>query len=55
MASMDSELEQQLLEAGNRLENPPASVDELFPLLDKTAVLADIYDTVHHPLRKLQL
>uniref|UniRef100_A0A2P2LRD8 Uncharacterized protein MANES_16G128500 n=1 Tax=Rhizophora mucronata TaxID=61149 RepID=A0A2P2LRD8_RHIMU len=34
MASTDKELEQQLLEAGKRLENPPASVEELLPLLD---------------------
>uniref|UniRef100_A0A2P2LRE1 Uncharacterized protein n=1 Tax=Rhizophora mucronata TaxID=61149 RepID=A0A2P2LRE1_RHIMU len=35
MASTDKELEQQLLEAGKRLENPPASVEELLPLLDQ--------------------
>ncbi|KAF7817297.1 Sister chromatid cohesion protein PDS5 like B-B [Senna tora] len=34
MASADKELEEQLLEAGNRLVDPPSSVDELLPLLD---------------------
>jgi len=32
--STDKELEQQLLEAGNKLLNPPPSVDELLSLLD---------------------
>ncbi|CAN0855088.1 Sister chromatid cohesion protein PDS5 homolog C [Linum grandiflorum] len=35
MASSDKELEEQLEEAGNKLVNPPSSVDELLPLLDK--------------------
>ncbi|CAL1387975.1 unnamed protein product [Linum trigynum] len=35
MASGDRELEQQLEEAGNKLLNPPSSVDELLPLLDQ--------------------
>ncbi|XP_059643018.1 sister chromatid cohesion protein PDS5 homolog C-like isoform X2 [Cornus florida] len=35
MASVDKELEEQLLEAGNRLLQPPSSVDELLPLLDR--------------------
>ncbi|KAJ8751855.1 hypothetical protein K2173_026054 [Erythroxylum novogranatense] len=35
MASSDKELEHQLLEAGNQLEDPPSSVDELLPLLDR--------------------
>ncbi|KAJ7966255.1 Sister chromatid cohesion PDS5 B-B [Quillaja saponaria] len=35
MASSDKELEEQLLEAGNKLVDPPSSVDELLPLLDK--------------------
>ncbi|KAF2313015.1 hypothetical protein GH714_008758 [Hevea brasiliensis] len=34
MASSDKELEQQLMEAGTKLVNPPSSVDELLPLLD---------------------
>lgn len=34
MASADKELEEQLLEAGNKLVDPPPSVDELLPLLD---------------------
>lgn len=34
MASSDKELEEQLLEAGNMLVDPPSSVDELLPLLD---------------------
>uniref|UniRef100_A0A2K2A8P1 Tudor domain-containing protein n=1 Tax=Populus trichocarpa TaxID=3694 RepID=A0A2K2A8P1_POPTR len=33
--SSDKELEQQLLEAGNKLLNPPPSVDELLSLLDQ--------------------
>ncbi|KAF5743359.1 hypothetical protein HS088_TW09G01427 [Tripterygium wilfordii] len=33
--SADEELEQQLLEAGNRLVDPPSSVDELLALLDQ--------------------
>uniref|UniRef100_A0A5B7B5K5 Tudor domain-containing protein n=1 Tax=Davidia involucrata TaxID=16924 RepID=A0A5B7B5K5_DAVIN len=35
MASADRELEEQLMEAGNRLLQPPSSVDELLPLLDQ--------------------
>lgn len=35
MASSDKELEQQLVEAGNKLKEPPPSVDELLPLLDQ--------------------
>ncbi|CAI0415316.1 unnamed protein product [Linum tenue] len=35
MASADKELEQQLEDAGNKLLNPPSSVDELLPLLDQ--------------------
>lgn len=35
MASTDGELEKQLMEAGNKLLVPPASVDELLPLLDQ--------------------
>lgn len=34
MTSADKELEEQLLEAGNRLLDPPSSVEELLPLLD---------------------
>jgi len=34
MATSDTELEEQLLQAGNRLVDPPSSVDELLPLLD---------------------
>ncbi|XP_028799119.1 uncharacterized protein LOC114754513 isoform X2 [Neltuma alba] len=34
MASADKELEEQLREAGNKLVDPPSSVDELLPLLD---------------------
>lgn len=34
MASSDKELEAQLMEAGNMLVDPPASVEELLPLLD---------------------
>ncbi|KAF2287271.1 hypothetical protein GH714_039505 [Hevea brasiliensis] len=35
MTSLDKELEQQLMEAGTKLVNPPSSVDELLPLLDQ--------------------
>ncbi|XP_031279565.1 nucleolar protein dao-5 [Pistacia vera] len=35
MASSNDELEQQLIEAGNKLLDPPSSVDELLPLLDQ--------------------
>ncbi|XP_022731812.1 biorientation of chromosomes in cell division protein 1-like 1 isoform X2 [Durio zibethinus] len=35
MAASDKELELQLMEAGNRLVEPPPSVDELLPLLDQ--------------------
>ncbi|KAF4377990.1 hypothetical protein G4B88_004597 [Cannabis sativa] len=35
MASSDKDLEVQLLESGNRLVEPPSSVDELLPLLDR--------------------
>jgi len=33
MASADKKLEKELLEAGNKLLNPPSSVDNLFRLL----------------------
>ncbi|KAE8656633.1 transcription initiation factor TFIID subunit 5-like isoform X1 [Hibiscus syriacus] len=35
MAASEKELELQLMEAGNRLVEPPSSVDELIPLLDQ--------------------
>ncbi|KAJ7958504.1 Sister chromatid cohesion protein PDS5-like B-B [Quillaja saponaria] len=35
MASSDKELEEKLFEAGNKLVDPPSSVDELLPLLDQ--------------------
>ncbi|XP_054797872.1 sister chromatid cohesion protein PDS5 homolog C-like [Prosopis cineraria] len=35
MTSADKELEEQLLEAGNKLLDPPSSVNELLPLLDQ--------------------
>ncbi|XP_062019041.1 sister chromatid cohesion protein PDS5 homolog C isoform X1 [Rosa rugosa] len=35
MASTDNELEAQLLEAGNQLLEPPSTVDDLLPLLDR--------------------
>ncbi|XAR69997.1 hypothetical protein NMG60_11001803 [Bertholletia excelsa] len=35
MASAERELEDQLVEVGNRLLQPPSSVDELLPLLDQ--------------------
>ena len=35
MASPDRELERQLMEAGNKLLVPPASVNKLLPLLDQ--------------------
>ena len=41
MSSTDKELEEQLMEAGNRLLQPPASVDELLPLLDVSCNLLD--------------
>lgn len=34
MATTDKELEEQLLEAGNKLADPPSSVEELLSLLD---------------------
>ncbi|KAL0009557.1 hypothetical protein SO802_011059 [Lithocarpus litseifolius] len=39
MASADGELEEQLLQAGNKLVDPPASVDELLSLLDTLDIL----------------
>lgn len=39
MASSDKELEQQLMDAGNKLLEPPDSVDELLPLLDVSFTL----------------
>ncbi|KAL7165961.1 hypothetical protein ACSBR2_036764 [Camellia fascicularis] len=36
MASGEREFEEQLEEAGNRLLQPPSSVDELLPLLDNS-------------------
>ncbi|KAK7821713.1 sister chromatid cohesion protein pds5 [Quercus suber] len=35
MTSFDKELEKQLKETGNRLLNPPSSIDDLFILLDE--------------------
>lgn len=35
MASTDKELEEKLLEAGNKLLDPPSSLEELLPLLDR--------------------
>ncbi|KAK9997644.1 hypothetical protein SO802_022330 [Lithocarpus litseifolius] len=35
MTSFHSELEKQLKEAGNRLLNPPSSIDDLLTLLDE--------------------
>ncbi|KAL2346661.1 hypothetical protein Fmac_000661 [Flemingia macrophylla] len=35
MASTDKKLEEELLEAGNKLVDPPSSVEELLPLLDQ--------------------
>ncbi|KAG7965552.1 hypothetical protein I3843_08G006900 [Carya illinoinensis] len=35
MASSDTELEEQLLQAGNKLVDPPSSVDDLLPILDR--------------------
>lgn len=34
MASSDKDVEEQLLEAGNKIVDPPTSVEELLPLLD---------------------
>ena len=34
MASSDKDVEEQLLEAGNKIFDPPTSVEELLPLLD---------------------
>ncbi|KAJ6956817.1 hypothetical protein NC653_038888 [Populus alba x Populus x berolinensis] len=34
-SNSDKELEQQLLEAGTKLLNPPSSLDDLLPLLDQ--------------------
>ena len=39
MASSDGELEEQLLQAGNKLVDPPSSVDELLSLLDVKALI----------------
>jgi len=36
MASTDKQLEEQLFEAGNKLADPPSSVEELLSLLDVT-------------------
>ncbi|KAG7020414.1 Sister chromatid cohesion protein PDS5-like A [Cucurbita argyrosperma subsp. argyrosperma] len=35
MASSDKDVEEQLLEAGNKIVDPPTSVEQLLPLLDK--------------------
>lgn len=43
MASSDKELEQQLMEAGIKLVNPPSSVDELLPLLDVSPKFCSFY------------
>lgn len=37
--SSDGELEEQLLQAGNKLVDPPSSVDELLSLLDVKALI----------------
>lgn len=34
MSSLDNELEEQLINAGNKLLDPPSDLDELLPLLD---------------------
>ena len=39
MASSDGELEEQLLQARNKLVDPPSSVDELLSLLDVKALI----------------
>jgi len=39
MATTDKELEEQLLEAGNKLADPPSSVEELLSLLDVIRLL----------------
>lgn len=38
MADAEKELENRLLEVGNRLASPPSDVDELLGLLDVSAV-----------------
>ena len=38
-SNSDKELEQQLLEAGTKLLNPPPSLDDLLPLLDVSSTL----------------
>lgn len=46
MASSDKELEAQLLEAGNKLVDPPSSIDELLPLLDVSPIFC--FNIVYH-------
>ncbi|KAJ6915276.1 hypothetical protein NC651_017312 [Populus alba x Populus x berolinensis] len=50
--SSDKELEQQLLEAGNKLLNPPPSVDELLSLLDQ--VESCLSKVEQSPLKSMQ-
>lgn len=40
MASSDQALEDELIQAGNKLANPPSSTDELLPLLDVTFIFS---------------
>lgn len=43
MASSDKELEAQLTESGNKLVEPPSSVDELLPLLDVSPLIFRLF------------
>ena len=50
MASSEKELEEKLLEAGNRLVDPPSSVEELLSLLDVSTLVIS-----HFPPKRLAL
>ncbi|KAL7165971.1 hypothetical protein ACSBR2_036774 [Camellia fascicularis] len=52
MASGEREFEEQLQEAGNRLLQPPSSVDELLPLLDQVEIFLSRVE--QSPLKSMQ-
>lgn len=49
MSDSDKELENQIIEAGEKLIDPPSSLDELLSFLDVSSHL------LHHPLLFLSL
>lgn len=46
MSASDKELEEQLAEAGNKLLQPPSSLDELITLLDVSLFLIFLFASV---------